>query len=165
MQIEIRKARIADAEAIGYVHYHAWIETYAGCIDTKYLAGMSEQKSAEIFKKNRCQDMIVAGIDQKIVGFCGYGKARDEDAADTCGEIHGIYVLQKYQRMSLGKQLLERAKMELSSQGYQTVCLWVLGTNQSAMAFYEKNGFFLDGKEKIETLGKPIVEKRYRCIL
>ena len=51
MQIEIRKARIADAEAIGYVHYHAWIETYAGCIDTKYLAGMSEQKSAEFLKR------------------------------------------------------------------------------------------------------------------
>ena len=38
MQIEIRKATIADADDIGSVHYQAWIETYTGLINADFLA-------------------------------------------------------------------------------------------------------------------------------
>lgn len=37
MDIHVREAVPADAEALGAVHYRAWMETYTGLIDPVYL--------------------------------------------------------------------------------------------------------------------------------
>ena len=110
MQIEIRKATIADADDIGSVHYQAWIETYTGLINADFLANTSPSKSSERFRQNRCQNIAVATVDGKIVGFCGYGAPRDSDISNDWGELYGIYVLRQYQHISLGKRLISRAK-------------------------------------------------------
>lgn len=165
MQIEIRKATIADADDIGSVHYQAWIETYTGLINADFLANRSPSRSSELFRQNRCQNITVATVDGKIVGFCGYGAPRDSDIPNDWGELYGIYVLRQYQHISLGKRLISRAKSELHAQRYKRMFLWVLNSNQNAIAFYEKNGFLFDGKEKTERYITPIVEKRYICTL
>ncbi len=47
MHIELRNAVPADAEAIGAVHYQAWMETYTGLISSDFLATRSVEKSVE----------------------------------------------------------------------------------------------------------------------
>ena len=134
-------------------------------IDADYLAAQSVAGSVEIFRKTACQNVIAVTVNGGIVGFCGFGKYRFDDAAEGCGEIHGIYILRKYQRLSLGRRLIQEAKARLAAQGYNMVLLWVLNENRSAVAFYEKQGFHFDGSEKTATLKTPVVERRYACPL
>lgn len=161
MEVWIRKAVPGDAAAIGAVHCRAWRETYAGLIDPAYLAGMSPEKSAAVFERERCRDIFAAEADGKIVGFCGYGAPRDADMPADCGEIRGIYVLRAYQRCGIGKSLLAGAAEALRAQGFRKAYLWVLRENDCAIRFYEKNGFRFDGGEKTDLRAAPIHEKRY----
>ena len=76
MDIRVREALPADAEALGAVHYRAWMETYTGLIDPVYLQSMSAEKSAAMFRKQSCREILAAEADGRVVGFCGYGAAR-----------------------------------------------------------------------------------------
>lgn len=98
----IRTATKADASALGYLHYTCWCETYAGKLDPGYLSKGSAEKSAAIFLRNGCRDMFLAEEDGSPIGFCGYSISRDNDAAPTCGEIDGIYLLQRCQGVWAG---------------------------------------------------------------
>lgn len=161
--LKIRKAVPQDAQQIGYVHYHAWLETYTGLIDEKYLETLSEKRSTKIFESTACKDVYVAVSDGKIVGFCGCCKARDMDLSDDCGEIHGIYILRAFQKMGIGKRFIDCALKTLKDSGFKKAVLWVLYNNKNAIDFYERNGFIdaLNEKEEKPIDSVKIKEKRY----
>jgi ribosomal protein S18 acetylase RimI-like enzyme len=54
----------------------------------------------------------------------------------------------------------------LRKRGYADAILWVLADNPRARAFYEREGWALDGAEKTdEFLGVAVRELRYRIAL
>lgn len=161
MEIAFRKAALSDAEAIGNVHYQGWMETYTGLIDPNYLSRRSPEQSAAMARKDQCRNRIVAIVDGTIVGFCGYGAPRDAGIPEGWGELQGIYILQSYQGLGLGRGLMERAAAELKAMGYHAAFLWVLDSNQKAIGFYEKLGWRFTGMEKAAVLGTPVTEKQY----
>ncbi|SHI06389.1 Acetyltransferase (GNAT) domain-containing protein [Sporobacter termitidis DSM 10068] len=117
MTFDIRDAAPGDAKACGFVHYHAWIETYTGLISDVYLASLSPAKSARRFAEKKCRDMVVLTADGRAVGFAVYGKTRDGDLPETFGDIHAIYILREYQKLGQGRKLLEAAIDRLRRQG------------------------------------------------
>lgn len=145
MDIRVREALPADAEALGAVHYRAWMETYTGLIGPVYLQSMSAEKSAAMFRKQSCREILAA----------------EADAPAGFGEIRGVYVLRAYQRCGIGKSLLASAAEALRAQGFRKAYLWVLRENDRAIRFYERNGFQFDGVEKTDIRAVPVVEKRY----
>ncbi len=164
MQGILRPATGADADAIGSVHYQAWMETYTGLIHPAFLAARSPAKSAALFRSQGCENTWVAVVADAIVGFCGYGPPRGPAPAGA-GEVYGLYVLRAFQRQAIGSRLLREARSALRQQGFQTAFLWVLAGNAPAMAFYQKQGFRFDGTSKTETLVEPVVEQRWVCTL
>ena len=86
--ITFRKAVPDDAEAVGSVHFRAWIETYTGLINKEYLSKLSAERSAGIFRRTACENLFVAVADGEIVGFCAYSASRDADI-ENCGENKG----------------------------------------------------------------------------
>ena len=76
---DIRETVPSDAERLGFVRYHSWMETYSGLIDADYLAAQSVAGSVEIFRKTACQNVIAVTVNGGIVGFCGFGKYRFDD--------------------------------------------------------------------------------------
>ena len=145
VDIRVREALPADAEALGAVHYRAWMETYTGLIGPVYLQSMSAEKSAAMFRKQSCREILAA----------------EADAPAGFGEIRGVYVLRAYQRCGIGKSLLASAAEALRAQGFRKAYLWVLRENDRAIRFYERNGFQFDGVEKTDIRAVPVVEKRY----
>ena len=132
-----------------YVHWKSWQESYAGIVDAGYLAQMTLESCEE--KAFRWRDNIFVAKDgERVVGFAGYGKSREEDGA---GEVFAIYVLEEYQKRGIGYALMRRALDELS--GCRAVCLWAFAENKKALSFYERVGFHLDGTEKEIVLGTP----------
>ena len=101
-------------------------------------------------------NLIVAKDDDRVVGFVGYGKNRDEDLPES-GVIFAIYILEEYYGRGVGKALMQAG---LDKLDYPTVAVWVLKDNKRAIRFYEKCGFCIDGREKVIKLGSPSVEIR-----
>lgn len=161
----IRTATDADAPALGFLHYTCWCETYTGQIDSDYLAKGSAEKSAALFLRNGCRDMLLAEEDGSPVGFCGYSMCRDDAAMPSCGEIDGLYLLQRCQGCGLGTRLMMEAFHTLRARGCTEVTLWVLATNAKAIGFYERHGFQADGGEQVVRYGQPALLKRYHKFL
>ena len=133
-----------------YVHWKSWQESYAGIVDAGYLAQMTLESCEE--KAFRWRDNIFVAKDgERVVGFAGYGKSREEDGA---GEVFAIYVLEEYQRRGVGYALMQKALALLGD--CRIVCVWVIKANAKAIRFYERVGFRPDGEEKDYTLGTPV---------
>ena len=139
----------------GYVHYKSWQQAYPGLVDQSYLDKMSEQKCEEIAYR-WLDNILVAKDGERVVGFVGYGKCRNEDLCDA-GEVFAIYVLAEYYGKGVGRALMDAA-LDLLPQ--DRVAVWVLQGNKRAIRFYEKCGFRSDGKSDTKILGSPITEIR-----
>lgn len=154
----IIKQMETDEEICGkaYVHWKSWQEAYFGLIDSQYLAQLSIEKCRTI--AYRWPDNILVARDgNKVVGFVGYGKYRDETMADT-GEIFSIYVLKDYYNKKVGYALMNAAVEKIRE--YDRIALWVLKGNERAIHFYERYGFRFDGTEQEIILGTPCTELR-----
>lgn len=88
---------VDEIDRKGYVHYKSWQETYVGLIDSEYLYNMTEEKCKAIAHK-WTDNNLVAKDGDKVIGFVGYGKYRDDSLIDS-GEVFAIYVLADYYRV------------------------------------------------------------------
>ena len=72
------------------------------------------------------------------MGFC----------AASGAEIGALYVDPALLRRGAGSALLAETLAQLRRRGVRAVELWVFRDNQDAVAFYERQGFALDGTEQ-----------------
>jgi len=101
--------------------------------------------------KDQMRGVLVAEDEARIVGFSSFGPVRDggENRLLT-GEIYSIYVLEEFWNLGIGRTLMENSLTALERDGFSSVKVWVLETNQRAISFYEKFGFKTDGLKKTE---------------
>ena len=145
-----------DADAKGYVHWKSWQETYPGLVDAGYLSRLSVEKCQELARRWP-DNVTVAELDGKIVGFTGYGPCRDP-GCESWGEVFSIYILREYQGMGIGRKLMDAALEKLAS--FDTIAIWVLQGNDHAFGFYQHYGFEFDGTTAPITIGTPNTELR-----
>lgn len=109
---------------------------------------------------------LVAESQGSILGFVTCAATRDEDDDPSrVAEIQAIYVDPAAWGNGIGQRLVASTTAELSDKSYEQLTLWVLKENQRACRFYERAGFSLDGKTKVETIGVPLEVVRYRRTL
>ena len=116
----IRRAQIEDAAGIAQVHVASWRTTYAGIIDDQVLNEISvaqRTREREIRLAFPPPGVVtyVAEIDEKIVGFATGGRERRESSVYT-GELFAIYLLQAYQRLGIGRQLVQAVATVVHNQ-------------------------------------------------
>lgn len=158
MNLLLRKALAEDFQEIASVHHKAWLETYSTLLPKDFLDNRSLESSISIFKNNHCVDTVVAVVNGKIVGFCGWGNLRGNIFHEELSEIQGIYLLNPFKKNQIGRKMIEFALKELRLEGNQKVGLWVLSTNKNAISFYKKIGFTDTGKSREEYLGRLVIE-------
>ena len=78
----------------------------------------------------------------------GIGMTDDEDKKDAF-ELHFIYVDPECVRMGVGSEMLAFFEQRGKEKGCPEFVIWVLEENDMGRKFYEKNGYHLDGKDKI----------------
>lgn len=66
------------------------------------------------------------------------------------GRISELIVDEKYRQKQIGKQLLNAMKNYLKSIGCEKILIAVMGYNESAIKFYEKNGYHMRMIDMIE---------------
>jgi len=109
------------------------------------------------------RDVFVFEEHGAVVAFVGSFPSRDPDAE---GELGEIYALPEAWGKGIGHALMAACLAALQERGYANAILWVLADNPRARAFYEREGWALDGGEKTDTfLGVAVRELRYRIKL
>lgn len=154
MNLEIREMTAADMDGKAYVHWKSWQETYPGLVDAQYLANFTLEKCQSIAQRWP-DNIVVAVLDGRIVGFAGYGPCRDP-ASEGLGEVFAIYILKEAQGLGIGRKLMDAALEKLSD--YRDVVIWVLKGNDHAFGFYRHYGFQFEGVEAPIMIGTPNTE-------
>jgi RimJ/RimL family protein N-acetyltransferase len=142
--VHIRRAEPADAEALAHLHLDVWDDAYTGLMPQGILDDRRERADERVA---RWRDILaqpsatwVAEDVEGLIGFAGTGPARDNDVEDLL-ELYALYVRASYWDAGVGYALFEQ------TVGDRAAYLWVLANNERAIAFYERQGFRLDGTE------------------
>jgi ribosomal protein S18 acetylase RimI-like enzyme len=143
-EITIRTAQLDDASPIARLDVETWQATYAGILDTPYLAGLSAARreigwTNVIRREPRDVHVAVHGEDG-VIGFGSCGTARGQP--NFTGEIFTLYVAPDWQNQGVGRRLLLAMFGRLAAQGHGSAVIWVLRENP-ARFFYQRLG----GKE------------------
>ena len=154
---KIRTATISDAYKIASVNVAAWHETYTGLLPAEILSGVTEAVRAKrwisilnSFDETNGHAAFLAETHGVPLGYVSVGSQRDKALADQgfSAEVTSIYVLQKSQRMGVGRALLRQAAHHLHHAGHSTASLWVLEANTNARRFYKALGGHLVSKRE-----------------
>ena len=180
--IAVRRARPADAAAIGAVHVAAWRSTYPGILPDQYLSRLSVPRQAAYYDSaiRSAVGVHVAtasgadlgpterqnGTGARVVGFVTGAPARvgrglapmAVPLAD--GEIETLYVLDDWRERGLGRRLMRAAAAHLLAAGCGSAFLWVLRDNPSRW-FYERLGGRTAAEATIMVGGAPVVQTAY----
>ncbi len=153
-----------DAHGIAVVHVRSWQAAYRGLMPQDVLDGLSvDQRAAGweriIAQPDTASRTLVAERDGTIVGWAGFGSARDADPPAT-GELWGIYAHPDAWSTGVGHALLTASEDALQAQGHTGAYLWVLDGNERAAAFYERHGWIGDGATKVEERPGLVLHER-----
>ena len=164
--IRIRKADPSDAGAIARVHVDTWRTAYAGILPAAFLAGLSFAEREAMWSQALTADrpttcMVVAETDGGVVVGFAYGAPEREGNPQFRGELFAIYVLRDFQRRGIGQRLYFAMVHHFSSQGIESMLLWVLKDNHPARHFYESMGGEYVEEKTITIGGTDLVEVAY----
>jgi ribosomal protein S18 acetylase RimI-like enzyme len=173
--IAVRRARADDAPGIAAVHVAAWRSAYAGILDERYLAHLSEARLAMFYRRailDRREGHAVfvataGGSDQPadqpgpepaIIGFASGGRARRRGLA--AGEVETIYLLDDYRERSVGRRLMRAMAAHLRAIGCGSALVWVLADNP-ARYFYRHIGGRQAMADTVLVAGHPVPQTAF----
>jgi L-amino acid N-acyltransferase YncA len=141
--LRIVPASYDDLPDVARIHVASWKEAYIGQAPQAYLDNLDVTRRVrawqEQFPNRDVSGLLVAKMDNKLAGFVCYGCGRDEDRY-TWGEIYAIYLLKEYWRRGVGYELYKKACAGLREKDFERAYLWVLDTNNHAIAAYRQWG-------------------------
>jgi ribosomal protein S18 acetylase RimI-like enzyme len=156
----------SDVPGVARAHVAAWQKAFRGILSDKLLDSLSVERSEAVWREllqREGRTHLVAEQGDVILGYVAFGPAQAPDAsALPVGEIIGLYVHPDHWRMGAGRRLLQQAIEALRGRGVPRVFVWTMAENALAKAFYQKNGFIADGRERTsQRQGESFREVRF----
>jgi GNAT superfamily N-acetyltransferase len=143
----IRRATLADAEALSNIGAETFTETFGRLYPPEDLAAFLE--AAYDLEKTR-RDLAdpakaawLVELDGEVVGHALAGPCdlpHDEVTPD-CGELKRLYVLKRLQGDGTGSRLLAEVLAWLERDGPRPLWIGVWSENHGAQRLYERMGF------------------------
>jgi GNAT superfamily N-acetyltransferase len=173
--ISIRRARPADAPAIGEIHAQVWRSSYAGILPEAYLASLSAVRLAGFYQRaildrreGHAVFVAVAGgaeapsrgpvAGSAVVGFASGGRARRPGIAE--GEVETLYLLEDWRERGAGRRLMRAMGAHLRVMGCRSAMLWVLRDNPTRW-FYSHLGGREAAQETIRVGGQMVEQSAF----
>lgn len=140
LDVQVRRAKIADAPALAGIFRDTWRSTYRGVIPHNHLENMIRRRGTARWRSAiRAGEMVLLiEFDGKNVGYATCGTARSRGAHK--GEIYEIYLLPDYQGIGFGEFLFEACRYRLDERRLKGLVVWVLAENTNAVNFYWQLG-------------------------
>lgn len=134
----IRKAAPADLPHILKIVNHAILHTTA---NYAYQAqSLEDQEKWWSDKQKKQFPVLVAEIENQVVGFATYGTFREKIGYQFTVE-HSVYVAPDYIGKGIGSGLLTELIKQAKSDGYHTMIGGIDAQNHDSIRFHEKFGF------------------------
>lgn len=160
--IEIRKAYPTDAYTLVNICDTVWRDEFYDVLPNAIL---NERIKNTTKRVNHLIDQIkennrvfVAMDEGEIVGYIFYGKTHNA-VYNMAIEIRDIFVLPKYQKQGIGKELFESVRKEIKQLGYKYL-IANCPLNSRCITF-----FLNAGGEKREVVSKDFAGYKVRCDL
>lgn len=151
----LRRATAADAPAVAMVAAASFLETFAGILPGEdIVAHCTRNSSAAKFAAWADDPASMVTVAEHPLGHAPVGYSLlttpdlpiEEEAGDI--ELRRIYTLSVARGTRLGHRLMARALDDAAGFGAKRILLGVLGTNDRARRFYEREGFALAGTRR-----------------
>lgn len=101
--------------------------------------------------------VYVVEHDGEVVGFASGGRERAGETGYS-GELYAIYILDAFQRLGHGRELVKAVVDGLRELGLEDMIVWVLRDNGRARRFYERLGGVYVREQPI-TIGSVTLEE------
>jgi ribosomal protein S18 acetylase RimI-like enzyme len=139
--IEIRRAKSSDATAIASTHDEAWRAAYQGIIPGPELDKLINRRGANWWDSaiRKGSRISILGFGEMVAGYANYGRNRARSLYYD-GEIYELYLRPEFQGLGFGHKLFTSVRRDLSQSGLQSMVVWALSDNGSALAFYRSLG-------------------------
>jgi GNAT superfamily N-acetyltransferase len=137
MEVIIRRAKFSDIpHLVGLLRDLFTLEA-----DFEFDAGLQEQGLRLMigFPETRC--VMVAEIDQKVVGMCTGQLVVSTAKGGFSGLIEDMVIKKEYYNKGLGTCLLEAVEKWCNSSGAKRIQLLADKNNKKALRFYSKYGW------------------------
>lgn len=151
----LRRGCADDAAALSLVAGATFLETFAGVLaGSDIVAHCRAKSSVEAFAAFVDDPACIASLAEHPVTAAPVGYTLltppdlpiDANVGDI--ELRRIYALSMSRGTGLGTRLMAHAASDAKSIGKTRIVLGVLGTNQRAREFYEREGFVLAGDRR-----------------
>ena len=142
--IQVRPATLRDAKAIAQIHTVAAQAALKGLVPDEQLKSFSVEKRQAYWREaiEYSEPQVQVAVDgDKIVGFVGFDRSRDDKTRPTIVEIWAIYCAPTHWSKGVGLALWDAAREGLQEEGCTTVTAWVPLRNERALRFHEMAGF------------------------
>jgi ribosomal protein S18 acetylase RimI-like enzyme len=152
LDLTIRRAIPADADALGTIGARAWRAAYPGIVPEPVLAewidGAAEGWHAAFAARPRDSPgrIWVAERDEMPVGYATTTAARDTwlPPPDGAGELTNLYLDPAAIGTGVGSALYDHAADDLRARGFNPFVVWAFRDNERAIRFYQRKGLVVD---------------------
>lgn len=163
--IQVRPATLRDAKAIAQIQVSAAQDAYKDFWPDAALNGLSVAQRQAYWREaiNMCEpQVLVAHLDNEVMGFVGFDRSRDKGTPSTTGEIWAMYAAPAHWDKGVGQALVEAAQEGLQEEGCTRVTLWTYKNNERALRFFGIAGFAAenDSVKAVDVEGKPLEQLR-----
>ncbi len=156
-QLTIRHAEAKESLELAALAYLAWEKGILPLFRERSGMRESEKRRLSTYVHDNIARIIVAELDDEIVGWC----SRSRDRA----YIPYLFVLPGVQGRGIGTTLLRRMESLLELEAHERVSLETPADHVSAVKFYERQGYRIlavktDGRSPHEPLMSVRLEKK-----
>lgn len=157
--MNVREARIEDAEPIAHVHLDSWKTTYPGIIPQAYIDGLRVENGIANWQERLDGHGPLTLVAEDAAGVFGFasGGAMVHPVEGFDGELAAIYLLASHQRRGAGAKLVREIARGLRDQGFRSMVVWALRENP-ACGFYQRMGAVRVAEQPIEIGGTMLPE-------
>jgi GNAT superfamily N-acetyltransferase len=158
--IEVRPARVEDAEAVVRVHEEASAAAFEELVGRRFgdvfpLDVRLEQQAARLAAARLGEGTLVAELNGVVVGMAAWCIG-----VDGQGEVEDLHVVPSAWGIGVAPELLRATVIAMDAAGAAAPFLWVGEANGRARRFYEREGWTYDGTCEPSPLGP--MQLRYR---
>ena len=156
----LRRATVADAQALAEVGASTFVETFGNMYSAKDLADFLATEQTPERYRAWAQDpryaLWLAEDGERTLGFALAGPCSlpHDEVTPGCGELKRVYLRREAQGAGVGTRLLNAALDWLTAPG-RDLWIGVWSENFGAQRLYERHGF-----EKVGTYYFPVGEQR-----
>jgi ribosomal protein S18 acetylase RimI-like enzyme len=154
----VRPARAGDAESLTRVQVSSWRAVFAGIVPGALLAELTGDEAQKVWR-DRWREAVTnpptsrhrvlvatESRSREVAGFVSAGPATDADRwPGTDGELYELRVEPARTGRGHGSRLLHAAVDTLVDDGFRTLSMWALETDQALRGFLESSGWAADG--------------------